>query len=147
MQRVFYIAGHVGVCNILLLIRIRSECYAAVSCRQSSADLAESHVQALHKLVMRMAHCCDAYQANDDAKLEAADQHMASHTLQQLTQLTAHLLQAMPLHPRQHLAQTLLSVRQLVHDAYLAPWLRTCRLCLVAWAAWPTFLCPCFWET
>ncbi len=99
-------------------LKITSQCYAAMSCRQSSPDLAESHVQALHKLVMSMAHCCDTYQPTGDVKLEPADQHMASHTLQQLTQLTAHLLQAMPLHPRQQLAQTLLSVRQLVPDAY-----------------------------
>ncbi len=99
-----------------------------MSCRQSSSDLAESHIQALHKLLMSMAHCCDACQPTGDAKLEPADSHMASHTLQQLTQLTAHLLQAMPLHARQHLARTLLLVSQLIPGAYLAPLLHTCSL-------------------
>ena len=121
--------------------------YAAMSCRQSSADLAESHLQALHKMVMSMAHCCDAYQPTGDANLEPADQHMASHTLQQLTQLTAHLLQALPLHPRQHLAPNLLVVSLLIPDACLEPWLHTCRLCLGACVAWPIFLSPCFWQT
>jgi hypothetical protein len=112
------------------LLEITSQCYAAMSCRQSSPDLAESHVQALHKLVMSMAHCCDAYQPAGDAKLEPADRHMASHTLQQLTQLTAHLLQAMPLHPRQHLAQNLLVVSLLITDVCLEPWLRTHAGCV-----------------
>ena len=117
MQRVFQIAGHVDVCNSCCLLEVTNQCYVAMSCRQSSPGLAESHVQALHKLVMSVAHCCDAYQPTGDAKLEPADQHMASHALQQLTQLTAHLLQAMPLHPRQHLAQTLLWVSQLIPGA------------------------------
>ncbi|DBA67335.1 TPA: hypothetical protein ACH3X2_001632 [Trebouxia sp. C0005] len=94
-----------------LRLHLLAEVWCAVV-RQSSPGLAESHVQALHKLVMSVAHCCDAYQPTGDAKLEPADQHMASHALQQLTQLTAHLLQAMPLHPRQHLAQTLLWAAQ-----------------------------------
>ena len=115
-----------SMCAILcFLLEVMIQCYANMSCRQSSADLAESHVQALHKLVMGMAHWCDAYQPTGDAKLEPADQHIASHTLQQLTQLTAHLLQAMPLHQRQHLAQTLLVVSQLVPGACLEPSLHT----------------------
>ncbi|DBB03902.1 TPA: hypothetical protein ACH3X1_012988 [Trebouxia sp. C0004] len=80
--------------------------------RQSSLDLAKRHVQALHKLVMSMAHCCDVYQPTGDVKSDPGDQHMASHTLQQLTQLTARLLQAMPPHACQHLAHALLSAAQ-----------------------------------
>ena len=81
-----------------------------VGCRQATPELAGSHVQSLHNMVVTLAQCCHGH--GSDAKCDQANQQMLSHSLQQLVQLTAHLLLALPLDLRQHLAHSLLQVSQ-----------------------------------
>lgn len=73
----------------------------AVHCRHASSALADSHVHALHKLLMTVANCCGVQPYSHGA---------GSHVLRQLTQLTGHLLVAIPLDRRQMLCQSLLEV-------------------------------------
>ena len=73
----------------------------AVHCRHASSALADSHVHALHKLVMTVAICCGTQSCRHGA---------GSHVLRQVTQLTGHLLVAVPLDRRQKLCQSLLEV-------------------------------------
>lgn len=73
----------------------------AVHCRRASSALADSHVHALHKLLMTVANCCGVRSYSHGA---------GSHVLRQLTQLTGHLLVAVPFDQRQKLCQSLLEV-------------------------------------
>ena len=70
-------------------------------CRQGSAALADSHVHALHKLLMTVANCCGVWSHRHGA---------GSRVLRQVTQLMGHLLVAVPLDRRQKLCQSLLDV-------------------------------------
>ena len=57
---------------------------------------------------MTLAKCYHGH--GSDAKCDEANPQMLSRSLQQLVQLTAHLLLALPLDARHHLAQSLLQV-------------------------------------
>lgn len=86
-----------------------------VHCRQASSALADSHVHALHKLMMTVANCCGVQSYSHGA---------GSHVLRQLTQLTGHLLVAVPLDRRQKLCQSLLEVGNSmtsIHVAQMTP--------------------------
>lgn len=65
-------------------------------------------MQALHKMAMTLAQCYHGQ--GSGVKCDEANRQMLSHSLQQLVQLTAHLLVALPLDARHHLAQSLLQV-------------------------------------
>ena len=77
-------------------------------CRQASAGLADSHVHALHKLLLTVTNCSGVWSHRSGA---------GSHLLRQLTQLMGHLLMAIPLDRRQNLCQSLLDVSTKVSSA------------------------------
>ena len=70
------------------------------TCRQAAHDLAESHVCTLHRIVMAVAKLCEA----------PGSMWLHARSLQQLVQLTAHLLKAMPADMSQAMPYSLLQV-------------------------------------
>ena len=72
-----------------------------LTCRQASAALADSHVYALHKLLLTVANSWGFWSHRHGA---------GSPVLRQLTQLMGHLLMAVPLDRQQQLCHSLLDV-------------------------------------
>lgn len=73
-------------------------------CRQASVGLSDSHVHVLHQMLMTVASCCGG------GVWSHPQGGAASHVLRQLTQLTGHLLVAIPLDRRPRLCQSVLDV-------------------------------------
>ena len=91
-------------------------------CRRSSPELAESHVRALHHMLTRVAACHGHKELPEAANSQA---------VQQLVQLTGHLLLAIPFEQRQKLCFSFFMVRKLRLETSVDVWI-VCQSCLVA---------------